>query len=536
MSRSLLDVTAYKDIPKYPGVYKYYDSDMNLIYVGKAKNLNSRVSSYFKGRHDACSKTYKLVEHIRYIEFIVVNSEHEALLLENNLIKQYRPRYNVLLKDSKTYPYIVLTDEEYPRFIVTERLPERYGCFFGPFSDRSMMNDIVEMIKSLYHIRTCKLSLTTDGIQGGKYVECLEYHLGNCGGVCQNRISKRDYSDACNMAVVFLKGDFVCARKRLKRLMMQAAKDMNFKSAQRYKDQLKSLYNYTSKSIISNPKNKDFDVFVVDNNSGDVFVCYMIISGGMLIFIDKNRFEVSENVDEACVSILAQYKEKHNRMYTSTLTNIKIDYPRCITPKIGDKTKFIDIGQKNITALKHEIKVQRTMQLDYASILILMKDMLSLNRIPYHIECFDNSNLQGTNPVSSCVVFRNGQESRSEYRHFHVKTVIGANDYKTMKEIVSRRYTNNNDLPDLIIIDGGIEQLHAVVSVLKNMSILEGLDVISLAKKQEEIFIHGDDASLLLPRDSRVLRLIQHIRDEAHRFAISFHRRIRSKRLIPRCD
>ncbi len=531
MQGDLLYVNDYKMLPNAPGVYRYYDEHKQLIYVGKAKILKRRVESYFKKNEKMSIKTIKLVDKIRYIGFTVVESEHEALLLENNLIKTYKPKYNILLKDSKSYPYIVLTNEKYPRIITTERLDEEYKYVFGPFSNRDIVKDVIELVQKVCQLRTCKYDLANNTKKNVNNV-CLEYHLGNCCGICEHKISDEEYNDRCSKVMDILKGNFKNIKLQLKRMMQESAKNMNYKLAQKYKEQLDSINNYTARSVITNPTVKDLDVFTTKIEDNKIFTCYMMINGGMITFIKNDEVPIFLGDNIEIKDILDHYKMIYHRSSIKTIVNDRFEDVNCFIAKTGYKKQLVDMALKNIEAFIHELKMQQTMHIDHQNVLIEIKQCLHLNKVPCHIECFDNSNLQGTNPVASCVVFKNGEPSKSDYRHFKIRTVTGADDYATMKEVIYRRYKSICTLPDLIIVDGGRGQLNAAIDILKQLNIFDKVDIIGIAKQFEEIYFPNRDKPLILAEDSKSLRLIQNIRNEAHRFAVTFHRKIRSKNFI----
>ena len=525
MDSLFLKSTEFRKLPEKSGVYRFYDINKVLIYIGKAKNLKSRVSSYFLNNNKSV-KTLNLVKNIEYINFTVVNNEHEAFLLENNLIKEFKPRYNILLKDSKSYPYLVITNEEFPRILPVEHLLDDYKFIFGPFSNRSLMNELLEFIRKTCKIRNCKYNITEKDIKNDKFQLCLEYHIENCCGICKNLISKDDYLKNIDKAINILNGNLTNIKKEIRLKMLESSKKEQYKLAQRYKNDLESISNYEAKSIISSTDFKNFDVFYIEKNENIIYCNYLIIRGGLIIFAKNDIFK---DISEEDIFIL--YRDKYESESKDIISNIKLninDYNFTI-PKIGKKKELLEISKKNIEVFKHELKIEKTMEIDKNQVLINIKNALNLNKIPYHIECFDNSNLQGTNPVSSCVVFKNGEPSKGNYRKFIVKTVVGPDDFSTMKEVIFRRYYKNDNLPDLIIIDGGKGQLNCAVEILKDLNIFNKVEIIGLAKEFEEIYFYKKSKPIILKENSQELRLIQYIRDEAHRFAITFHRKLRSK-------
>lgn len=528
MDSLFLKASEFRKLPEKSGVYRFYDIDKTLIYIGKAKNLRSRVSSYFINNNKSV-KTLNLVRNIEYINFTIVNNEHEAFLLENNLIKEFKPRYNILLKDSKSYPYIVVTNEDYPRLLPVEHLLDDYKFIFGPFSNRSLMHELLEFIRKTCKIRNCKYNITDDDIKNNKYNLCLEYHIENCCGICKNLISKEDYLKNIDKAINILKGNLINIKKEIKLKMLEASKKEQYKLAQRYKNELEAIFNYEAKSIVSSTDFKNFDVFYIEKDENTIYCNYLIIRGGLIIFAKNDIFE---DILEEDIFIL--YRDKYESESKDIISNIKLDINgyNFTIPKIGKKKELLNISKKNIEVFKHELKIEKTMEIDKNQVLINIKNALNLKKIPNHIECFDNSNLQGTNPVSSCVVFKNGEPSKDDYRKFIVKTVIGPDDFSTMKEVIYRRYHNNDKIPDLIIIDGGKGQLNCAVQILKELNIFDKVDVIGLAKEFEEIYFYKKNKPVILKENSHELRLIQYIRDESHRFAINFHRRRRSKDML----
>lgn len=517
-----------KKIPSLSGVYRFYNKDRELIYIGKAKNLNSRINSYFS-KNKKSLKVYNLVRNIAYISFTIVNSEHEAYLLENNLIKEFKPRYNVLLKDNKTYPYLVITNDEIPRIIVTETINNEYSYIFGPFSNRGFMNDLLGFIVKISKIRTCKYDLTRENIENKKYKVCLEYHIGNCCGICQNCVNFDQYRSIVDIAIDILKGNFKKVKVAIKDKMLKYSRIEQYKLAQRYKNALEELSSYESKSVISNPKLKDLDVFYVEKDGIELYCNYFIIKGGLLIF---TKTDVFFNV--GVCDVFRLYRDEYLSTSKNIISNVVFTYNNIISkvPRVGDKKKLIDVCKKNIDYFISELKIKKTLEFDKSQLLIDLKNELNLKNVPFHIECFDNSNLQGTNPVSSCVVFKNGEPSKEDYRKFKIRTVIGQDDFKSMEEVVFRRYKNIEIIPDLVVIDGGRGQLNSAVKVLKKLKIFKKMDVIALAKEFEEIYFYNSENVIRLDKNSRVLHLLQYIRDEAHRFAINFHRKCRSINFI----
>lgn len=527
-------------LPAEPGVYKYYDEERRLIYVGKAKSLKKRISSYFTKQSGVDKKTRKLVSEIRFIEFTIVNNEFEALLLENTLIKENQPKYNILLRDDKSYPYICVTNERFPRIIAIRRFESDLGTYYGPFASVKAMNNVFYLLRSLYHIRTCRLSLTEENIEKGKFKVCLEYHIGNCKGPCENLQSEADYNMDIEQAVHILKGHLSQPRQYFKERMQQAAAQLEFELAQRYKEKFDLLDKYQAKSLVVNPNIADVDVFAITSDEKCAFINYLkVINGAVTV---TKTVEVKKKLEESDADILALVMVEMRSRYNSTtreiITNIplgiEVDDLHLSVPKIGDKRKLVELSLKNVLYFKKErmstLEDQRNQP--HRVILQLQKD-LQLKHPPLRIECFDNSNIQGTNPVSAMVCFINGKAAKKEYRHYNIKTVVGANDFASMQEVVGRRYKKLLDeeipLPDLIVVDGGKGQLSAATDALKELGIYGQVPIIGIAKRLEEIYFPEDPYPLHIDKKSESLMLLQRIRDEAHRFAITHHRQKRSK-------
>lgn len=526
-------------LPDQPGVYKFYNDERTLIYVGKAKNLKNRVSSYFNKSKGANRKTRKMASEVRTIEFTIVNSEFDALLLENSLIKKNQPRYNILLKDDKSYPYILLTDERFPRIIPTRRLIHGQGKYFGPFASVKGMNNILELLKNLYHVRTCRYDLSEKNVQEGKFKVCLEYHIGNCKGPCEALQSEEDYNADIEQATNILKGNLAVARSYFRTKMQAAAEGLEFELAQQYKDKLELLAKYQAKSLVVNDHIGDTDVFTVVSDDQMAFVNYLKANKGAIVL--TKTVEVKKKLDESDEDILAlimiELRERYRSTATEVLTNIEmpvvIEGVAFTIPKIGDKRKLVDMSIKNALYYKRERfnRVQDNKERIHRVVLKLQED-LRLKVPPVHIECFDNSNMQGSHPVASMVCFKNGRPSKKDYRKFNIKTVVGPDDFASMYEIVFRRYKRLLEeevpLPNLIIIDGGKGQLSAACRALKDLSIYGDIPIIGIAKRLEEIYRPEDPYPLHIDKKSESLKLIQRARDEAHRFAITFHRQKRS--------
>ena len=526
-------------LPDQPGVYKFYNHERTLIYVGKAKNLKNRVSSYFNKSKGANRKTRKMASEVRSIEFTIVNSEFDALLLENSLIKKNQPRYNILLKDDKSYPYILLTNERFPRIIPTRRLIHGQGRYFGPFASVKGMNNILELLRNLYQIRTCRYDLSEKNIKEGKFKVCLEYHIGNCQGPCEALQSEESYNADIEQATNILKGNLGVPRTYFREKMQEAAENLEFELAQQYKLKIELLAKYQAKSLVVNDHIGDTDVFTVVSDEQMAYVNYLKANKGAIVL--TKTIEVKKKLDESDEDILAlvmiELRERYRSTATEVLVNIELPLElngvSLVIPKIGDKRKLVDMSIKNALYYKRERfnRVQDNKQRISRVVLKLQED-LRLKVPPVHLECFDNSNMQGTHPVASMVCFKNGRPSKKDYRKFNIKTVVGPDDFASMYEIVFRRYKRlldeEIDLPNLIVIDGGKGQLSAACQALKDLGIYGDIPIIGIAKRLEEIYRPEDPYPLHIDKKSESLKLIQRARDEAHRFAITFHRQKRS--------
>lgn len=530
----------YGLLPDLPGVYKYYNADDALIYVGKAKSLKKRVASYFVKSTGLNHKTRRMVREIQRIEFTLVNSEFDALLLENNLIKHTQPKYNILLKDDKTYPYLLLTNEHFPSIFPTRKVIPSKGTYFGPFASVKAMKNVLELIRTLFTIRTCKLDLSPEKIAEGRYKVCLEYHIGNCLGPCEGNQAEKDYLRDIEQAKNILKGNLGIAKAFFKRRMQEAAEAMAYELAHKYKEKLELLEKYQAKSLVTNPTVTNLDVFSIVTDEKHAYVNYLKIKHGA-IHLTKTvelRKKLDESEAELLVTAIVRLRDQFQSTSTEIITNTAPEDPieglQINVPKIGDKRKLVELSLKNAIYYKKEkalaageVKEKKNRVLEQ-----LQQD-LSLKDLPVRIECFDNSNIQGTNPVASMVCFINGKPANKEYRHYHIKTVEGPNDFASMEEIVTRRYKRLLDeekpLPQLIVIDGGKGQLASAVQALKNVGIYGQVPIIGIAKRLEEIYFPADPYPLHIDKKSESLRLLQRVRDEAHRFAITFHRNVRSK-------
>ena len=530
-------------IPHSPGVYKYFDIDNKLIYVGKAKNLRKRVTSYFIKTFTSY-KTYELVQRIARIEFTIVNSEQDAFLLENSLIKQFQPRYNINLKDDKSYPYIVIKNEPFSRVFLTRRKIEDGSEYLGPYTSVGKVRELLTFIKHTIQLRTCSLNLTETNIAKGKFKVCLEYHLGNCKGPCEALQTRQNYDEGLQQLKNLLKGKMGPVIQHFKNEMKDYATRMEFEKAEMIRKKIEFIENYQSKSVIVNPKLGDVDVFSVVKENEFAYVNYLMIQNGTIV--QTKTLKVETHLDETIEEILsfsaAQFRTNFSSQATEIILPISIDYPdptvTVTVPRGGDKKKLLELSENNVNYFIEDLKQKERLKLeeknaDKTKLLEQVQHDLHLPSLPVQIECFDNSNFQGSFPVSAMVSFKNAEPSKKDYRHFNIKTVEGINDFASMKETVFRRYkrilSEGQPFPQLIIIDGGKGQLNAATEALHELNATGKATVIGLAKNEEEIFYPGDNESLKLPYDSSSLKLIRRIRDEVHRFGISFHRQKRSK-------
>ncbi|MBA4299517.1 Excinuclease ABC subunit C [Algoriphagus alkaliphilus] len=527
-------------LPDQPGVYKYFNEENELIYVGKAKSLKKRVSSYFNKNTGVNHKTKRMVREIRKIEITIVDSELDALLLENNLIKKSQPRYNILLRDDKTYPYLLITKENFPRIFQTRKHIPKRGTYFGPFASVKAMNNVLDLIRDLFTIRTCKLDLSHYKIDEGKYKVCLEYHIGNCQGPCVGLQKEAPYLKDLEQAKHILKGNLGVPKTYFKQEMQALAENLEFEKAQKMKDKLDLLEKYQSKSLITSQSIQNLDVCTIVTDEKYAYVNFMRVKNGAMI-TSKNvelKKRLDESNEELLITALIHLQDQFQSDADEILINIELENPieglNVSVPKIGDKKKLIELSLKNALYYKNEKALLQGLNQDKKDRVIrqLQQD-LSLPEIPDHIECFDNSNIQGTSPVASMVCFMGGKPTVKEYRHYHIKTVEGANDFASMKEIVGRRYKRlmeeEKPLPKLIVIDGGKGQLSSAVEALQELGIYGRMPIIGIAKRLEEIYFPGDSYPIHIDKKSESLKLLQRIRDEAHRFAITFHRKVRSK-------
>ena len=533
-------------LPHAPGIYQYVDRNNKIIYVGKAKDLKKRVSSYFVESREHSAKVVVMVRQIVDIKHIVVDSEQDALLLENSLIKSLQPRYNILLKDDKTYPWIVIRREPFPRVESTRQLVRDGSQYFGPYGSISTQRSILEFIREVVPLRTCKLNLSAEKIAKGKYQSCLQYHLGNCKAPCEALQNEEEYGASIALVQSILKGDLRPVRQWLEGEMMRAAEALKFELAEVYKQRLKSLENYQSKSVIVSSKIVDADVFTIlnEDSADEAFCNFISIRHGSIVAVQTVR--MTTGIDTSAEELIARGIEHVVNEFNHTLarevivshiptSSILFNGTVFTVPQRGDKAELVAFSLRSARLYRAELQKRLAQRNPERHTDKLMEDMrreLHLEREPRHIECFDNSNLQGTNPVASCVVFRDGKPSRKEYRHFNIKTVEGPDDFASMREIISRRYSRllseGAELPDLIIVDGGKGQLSSAYSILKELGIEKQVPIVGLAKRLEEVFYPGDPEPYYLSRLGEPLKVVCHIRDEAHRFGITFHRKKRS--------
>lgn len=533
-----------KTLPNQPGIYKYYDHKNELIYVGKAKSIRKRVSSYFTKTFTGY-KTHELVRRIARIEFTIVDSEQDAFLLENSLIKQFQPKFNINLKDDKSYPYLVVKNEPFPRVFLTRSKINDGSQYLGPFTSVGKVRELLLFIKQNIQLRTCKLNLTEENIDKGKFKVCLEYHLGNCKGPCEGFQSAEDYAEGLSQLKNLMKGNLNPVIQHFREEMADHAAQMDFEKAELVRKKIDHLQHYKAKSKVVNEHVGNVDVFSILKDGDIAYVNYLMVSEGTIILTKTIVLEpkLEETPAEVLLFAIAQLRSVFNSESGEIIVPFEIDYPEptvnVIVPKAGDKKKLLELSEKNVNYFIEELKRKKMLQLEGKSdkeknaVLQQLSRDLHLPAIPEHIECFDNSNLQGSYPVAAMVYFRNGSPEKNQYRKYNIKTVKGINDFASMKEVVYRRYkrlvNENITLPQLIIIDGGKGQLNAAVEALHELDLIGNTTIVGLAKNEEEIFFPGDMQSIKLPWDSESLKLIRRIRDEVHRFGIGFHRNQRSR-------
>ena len=531
-------------LPNNPGVYQYYNAEGNLLYIGKAKSLRKRVSSYFNKVHDN-HKTNVLVKQIADIKYIVVETEYDALLLENNLIKKHQPKYNILLKDDKTYPWIAIRHEDFPRVMVTRKPVKDGSVYFGPYASGTMMYTLLDLIKELFKLRTCNLVLSQTNIEKHKFRLCLEHHIGNCKGPCEGLQTKEDYEESITAIKSILKGNINSVIDHLEQQMLKHATKYEFEQAQSYKEKIDALEKYKGRSVVVSPTIHHVDVFSIIDDEQSAFINYLRIISGAIIqsHTVELRRKLDESKEELLLLAIAEMRDRYQSESKELILpiDIEIDIPGVLVtvPKIGDKKHLLDLSEKNARyfrkdrleqadKLNPEHRIERLME--------TMKKDLRLPAKPYHIECFDNSNFQGDYAVSAMSVFKNGRPAKSDYRHFNIKTVVGPDDFASMEEVIYRRYKRlleeEKELPQLIVIDGGKGQLGAALNSLEKLDLRGKISIIGIAKKLEEIYYPGDPLPLYLDKKGETLRIIQQLRDEVHRFGITHHRNKRSKGVI----
>ncbi|QXP71330.1 excinuclease ABC subunit UvrC [Polaribacter sp. R2A056_3_33] len=532
-----------KTLPNEPGVYQYFDKEDVIIYVGKAKNLKKRVASYFNKNHEN-GKTRVLVKKIVRIKHIVVNTETDALLLENNLIKKYKPRYNVLLKDDKSYPWLCIKKERFPRVFMTRRVIKDGSEYFGPYTSIKTVRVLLDLIKELYPLRTCKYDLSHQNINEGKYKVCLEYHLKNCKGPCEGLETETHYNNSIVEIRNIIKGNFKESLEKFNEMMLNFAEKMEFEEAQKIKEKLHLLSNYQSKSTIINPSINNVDVFSIISDETHGYANFLKISNGSII--QSHTTEIKKKLDETDKELLELFIVEIRQRFDSQSPEIYVPFKvdlgetlKVTVPKLGDKKRIVELSERNAKYYRQEqFKQVQIVDPDrhVKRIMSQMKKDLRLSVEPRHIECFDNSNIQGTNPVAACVVFKDGKPSKKDYRHYNIKTVDGPDDFASMEEVVYRRYKRlleeEQPLPQLIIVDGGKGQLSSGLKALESLGLRGKIAIIGIAKRLEEIYYPGDPIPLYLDKKSETLKITQYLRNEAHRFGITFHRNKRSKSAI----
>ena len=531
-------------LPNKPGIYQFYDDSNTIIYIGKAKDLKKRVVTYFAKTHDH-RKTAILVRNVADIKHMVVQSEQDALLLENNLIKKYQPRYNIQLKDDKSFPWICIKNEPFPRVFKTRELTRDGSKYYGPYTSIYTVRTLLELFKSEFKLRTCNYSLTEENIKNHKYKVCLEYHIGNCTGPCEGLFSEEKYNEGITDINNILKGNISGVIKHLKEVMAEMADTLNFEGAAKIKEKYESLKRYQSRSTIVSPNITDVDVFTIDEDDKFAFINYLKVIKGAIIqtFTLEIKKVLDETSEELLLSGIVEIRQKIFSNAIEILVPLKLDFKLDNVvfriPQRGEKKELLALSQRNAKYYRLEKEKQvvfKNPKIKEEQLLSTIKKDLQLTENPIHIECFDNSNLQGTLPVAACVVFKNGKPNSKEYRHYNIKTVEGQNDFASMEEVVFRRYSRlineKKSLPQLIVIDGGKGQLSSAVSALDKLNLRGKISIIGIAKKLEEIYFPGDSVPIYINKNSQTLKVIQHLRDEAHRFGITFHRDKKSKEFI----
>ncbi len=536
-------VSGLNVVPDKPGIYKFFSGDNSLIYVGKAKNLRKRVSSYFVNKAGHNRKTQILISEIRKVEYTISESEFDAFLLENNLIKENQPKYNILLKDDKSFPFICITKERFPRIFSTRRVIKSQGRYYGPYTSVVAMNNVLDLIRKIYTIRTCRYNLSEGNIAKKKYKVCLEYHIGNCLGPCEDLQEETDYNKDIKQAEHILKGNLREVKAIFKKEMVEAAEKLEFELAQKSKNKIDQLDKFKSKSIVVNPSLTNIHICTISSDEKEAFLNYLYVKNGSITFTKTTRVKkkLGESDEELIKHLIYDVGSINKIKSLELLSNIDLhEFPEEFNvnrPQIGDKRKLVEMSLRNALEFKKEhLALRSNLKGSAKETLIMLQQDLNLKNVPLHIECFDNSNLQGTNPVASMVCFKNGVPAKREYRHYNIKTVVGPDDFASMREIVTRRYQRLMDedsaLPDLIIIDGGKGQLSAASDALVELGLYGKIPIIGIAKRLEEIYFPQDTLPVHIQKKSPSLKLIQRARDEAHRFAITFHRQKRSKGAI----
>jgi len=537
-----------KSLPEVPGVYQYFDKEKRILYIGKAKNLKKRVSSYFNKIQEN-HKTRLLVKKINHIEHVVVNSEMDALLLENNLIKKYKPRYNIMLKDDKTYPWICIKKEPFPRVFFTRKVIKDGSEYYGPFTSLKTVRSLFDLVKGLYPLRSCTFDLSDEKIEAKKYKVCLEYHIGNCLAPCIGAVDSKSYEENINSIRQILKGNFKEALAAFELQMNTYAQEMAFEKAQWVKEKIEDLKNFQAKSTVVNPKINRVDVFSVYSDESYGYVNYLQIAYGTIV--RSHTLEIKKKLDESDAVILQLGIIELRQLFSSTASTLFVsekislgDTLKVLKPLQGDKKKLVELSLRNAKYHRMErIKQIKIVDPDRHTNRVMnqMKADLRLPETPVYIECFDNSNIQGSSPVAACVVFKNGKPSKKDYRHYNIKTVVGPDDFASMEEVVFRRYKRlleeDAPLPQLIVIDGGKGQLSSAVKSLEALGLRGKISILGIAKRLEEIYFPNDSIPLYLDKKSETLKILQRARDEAHRFGITFHRKKRNKgSLISKLD
>ena len=538
IQQSVLD--QLKTIPHEPGIYKYYDANKKLLYIGKAKNLRKRVGSYFTNKKNLASRTRLMVRKIREIKYVIVDNEKDAFLLENELIKSERPKYNIQLRDDKTYPYITITNESFPRVFFTRIVLKNGSEYYGPYTGVKHVRGIMRLVKKLYPTRNCNLNLSKKNIEQNKFSVCLEYHIGNCLGPCVGHQGKDAYDESIHEIRQILKGNVREVKHIFKEKMLDAAEELKFEEAQTHKEKITYLDRYISKSTIVNPNLGDLHVWGIAEDDKNAFANYLCIANGSII--KTKNLKVKKGLEETLSDILAHLiigEIGNVEQVVEILVQTEVDFEnfsqyKISVPKIGDKRKLVQLAQKNALQAKKEALLKKHSGMSKKEqLLSIMRSDLKMNELPFHIECFDNSNIQGSDPVAACVVFKNGKPANKEYRHYNIKTVEGPDDFASMKEVVYRRYRRlleeRSPLPQLVLIDGGKGQLSNAFEAATELGITDKVQFIAIAKRLEEIYYPNDSIPLLIGKKSPTLKVLQQLRNEAHRFAISFHRSKRIK-------